>query len=408
MFRRIYALSLLIFTCALLGPSLLMAEGREALGRSPVLAYWVTFGSDPSHDFSLWGHAGIAIGTAGHLTFYDFGTFSKSDVARVFLSGNLNFEWHAYPLMAYIAAVKRMSHRSIEIDQLTLSPQQVFALQALLEDKLIENSGKEIYSYYSQNCLTAPRDLLASAVGPAFKNQFSQRSPVSLRDMAIASFPGKLGFKILLSALNGATIDGQTTRWNSAFTPTAFKKMLLGKAPYAQHSISPPTAITTRSRIVFQRSIYREQSISQIKAEDNVRASLWGICIGLIMLLIGIKAPGRQMLCNIWGGLASLVGIALLALQLSILLPGEIHTFQGAAQNGLTALFFPGTLIWIKTQHGRLPLKWTGVLLGGQIVVSAIFCTLWGQDTELTMSFLSPILLVLLLFSSLEGERKKV
>lgn len=124
-------------------------------------------------------------------------------------------------------AFYRQRHRSIEIQQLNLSPDQVRELYRLMSDAIFPQPKYYQYDYYLANCSTWLRDLIDQVVGGQLAEQLKQQpARLNFRDHTRRLTAERFWMHTGMMLLLGPKIDRPRTAWEEAFLPEALAAWL--------------------------------------------------------------------------------------------------------------------------------------------------------------------------------------
>jgi hypothetical protein len=187
----------------------------------------VTFGPG-QHPFFKFGHNAILIEhELGQGVVYNFGMFDFSSPALIpkFILGRSEY-WLARSerdrtMEAYIA-----DDRSIEIQELDLTPDQRRGLFERLEDNARPQNRNYLYDYFTDNCSTRVRDALDAATAGRLRAAATAPARLSYRGHALR-LVGDLAWEyVALFYALGLPADRRATRWEESFIPMELRDVV--------------------------------------------------------------------------------------------------------------------------------------------------------------------------------------
>ncbi len=221
--------------CKVLLPLLLVAYAstmRPAPAQaSDALAprvYVLTLGPG-DHPFFKFGHNAIWIEppTGGGLV-YNFGTFAFDSPSLIpkFILGRFHYWLSVSPIDETLWSYQS-SNRTIEAQELNLTPQEALDLEARLKANARPENREYLYDYFYDNCSTRVRDAVDTAFGGALKRSLQPQAGLqSFRAHALRLTEDVYWeYVALFFALSGRT-DFQPSRWQESFVPQVFQRAL--------------------------------------------------------------------------------------------------------------------------------------------------------------------------------------
>lgn len=152
---------------------------------------------------------------------YNWGLFSFDEPGFIgnFLRGE-NMYWMGGQDFAATVAEYRMRNRTVELQELNLSPPQRYALHEFIKFNAREENKYYRYDYFRDNCSTRVRDALDSVLGGAIKQRTDTlQTGVTLRFHALRLMAGlpftTTGVNIALAR----PTDRPITAWEEMFIP---------------------------------------------------------------------------------------------------------------------------------------------------------------------------------------------
>lgn len=186
----------------------------------------LTFGPG-DHPFFKFGHNAILVQPehdSGEV--YNFGTFQFDAPGLIFkfLQGRFKY-WLSVGGTAELDAYVR-ENRTIEMQELDLSPAQRLALRNDLRENARPENREYLYDYFRDNCSTRVRDAVDRVVNGRVRQAGQAQAASTLRGDALRMtadfFPEYLGLDLGL----GRPTDAPITAWDAAFLPQRLHDLL--------------------------------------------------------------------------------------------------------------------------------------------------------------------------------------
>jgi hypothetical protein len=340
------------------------------------------------------GHDAIVVDdpAKGEPVSYNFGFFDPSEPGFIprFIRGQMRYQLVALPMREDLQYYRDVG-RGVSIQWLDLTPQQADALAAALAINALPQNARYSYDYFTDNCATRVRDAIDRALGGRLKDQLAARSRGNTyRSEAVRlASPATwmwLGFDIGL----GPASDVPLSRWQEAFVPmrladslreatgTDGRPLVRAEERLLPHRLAPEPPETARPWWPWL---------------------LWGMALGIVLLVIGQRAPRllAAIALPVWTA-CSLLGLLMLFIWF-----GTAHRAGWANQNLL--LFDPLCLALLpggwRMLRGRAPGAWFGRWLA---IVAGCAVAAWimrwlpfpEQDNTHWIALLLPLHLALL------------
>ena len=188
----------------------------------------ITFGPG-DHPFFKFGHNAILVQSAkeegGQI--FNFGTFAFDSPGLIlkFLAGRFNY-WLSVSGMESAFESYIYDNRTIEIQELDLSPSQKWALWNSLRENARPENREYLYDYFRDNCSTRVRDAIDRVVDGRVKLAGQAPVATTLRGEALRVtsdfFPEYLGLNLGL----GRPTDAPITSWEASFLPERMRDLL--------------------------------------------------------------------------------------------------------------------------------------------------------------------------------------
>ena len=147
------------------------AVDTTAVAGSELTVYLLTMGQG-DYVWERYGHNAIGIrdNRTGSDVVYNWGLFSFDEPGFIgkFLSGE-NIYWLGGQDAASTLAYYRSVNRTVEVQELNLSPPQRIALRDFIQHNAREENKYYRYDYFRDNCSTRARDAINGVIGGALK-----------------------------------------------------------------------------------------------------------------------------------------------------------------------------------------------------------------------------------------------
>jgi hypothetical protein len=301
----------------------------------PVRAAVLTFGPG-DHPFFKFGHNAILIeDERGRGTVYNFGTFTFDSPLLIpkFLRGRLTY-WLSLSGRDDALYGYRASNRTIEIQELDLTEDQIRLLDERLRENALPQNREYLYDYFWDNCSTRVRDAIDAVVDGRVRVSARAPAPQTFRAHALRMtadlFPEYLGLHFGL----GSFTDTPTSLWEEAFLPERLRDLLrLVRVPAEGGGEKP---LVRSERVLFAAD----------RPEKPARPPQWSFWFGLTGLLAGGGLAGLGVLARrgrrarfVLGAATSVLGLifGLLGLILVLLWMLTNHRAAHANENILQA-----------------------------------------------------------------------
>jgi hypothetical protein len=239
-----------LIAVALLVPS--RPAGAQIRGEDLTVSV-ITFGPH-EHPFFKFGHNAVLIEhSSGQGFVYNFGMFDFSSPALIpkFALGRSMYWLARTPRDATIAGYVE-ENRTVEVQELDLSPEQRKAVFDRLEENARPQNRYYLYDYFFDNCSTRVRDVVDTAVGGRLRQAASAPARLSFRGHGLrltADLPWEY---LALSFGLGTTADRPVTRFEEGFIPMELRDLLRDvKLPAADGTVRP---LVKSERTIFRAS----------------------------------------------------------------------------------------------------------------------------------------------------------
>jgi hypothetical protein len=296
--RVLFALGLAISVILLSGAA--FAESGDDLD-----VFVITFGPG-DHPFFKFGHNAILVQPrqdGGEI--YNFGTFQFDSPGLIFkfLQGRFKYWLSVSGTDGFAAYVHE--NRTIEAQELDLSPAQRLALRANLRENARPENREYLYDYFRDNCSTRVRDAVDRVVDGRVRQAGQARASSTLRGdslrMTADFFPEYLGLDLGL----GRPTDAPLTEWDAAFLPQRLHD-LLRQVRIPGDSGEKPLVKSERVLFAAQRPALPNQPPQWV-----FYFLLAGIGVGGVLAGLGWAARGHVLARVGLGLTSSLLGLVL-------------------------------------------------------------------------------------------------
>lgn len=326
-------------TLTLLGAALVLAVAHPVQAQvrgEDLTVSVVTFGPH-EHPFFKFGHNAVLIEHAsGQGYVYNFGMFDFSSPALIpkFALGRSMY-WLARTPRDPTFAAYIEENRTVEVQELDLTPDQRRAMFERLEHNARPENRHYLYDYFFDNCSTRVRDAVDKAVGGQLRAAASARARLTFRGHALrltADLPWEY---VALAFGLGTTADQTVTRYEEGFIPMELRDTLREvKLPAAGGGTRP---LVKAERLVFKAT--RADPPLDPPNRTPIFAAI-GLALGGLFALLGWLALSRRWARVAGATLLGLVGtiVGLLGCLLVFLWAATNHRAAHANANILQAL----------------------------------------------------------------------
>jgi hypothetical protein len=352
--RILFAVALAVLVIS--GNRLAAAEPGEDLTISVL-----TFGPG-DHPFFKFGHNAILVqsrnGEGGLV--YNFGTFQFDSPGLIFkfLRGRFKY-WLSVSSIEESFASYVADNRTIESQELDLTPPQRWALATALDKNARPENREYLYDYFRDNCSTRVRDAVDRAVDGRVRQAGQSPATSTFRGDALRMtadfFPEYLGLDLGL----GRPTDAPITSWDASFLPERMRDLL--------RTVSVPGESGEKPLVKSERVLFAARRPAKPDRPPNW--TLYFLVAGLALggLLAGLGRLGqRQPVARAGLGLAgSLLGLVCGVLGLILLSLWLFTDHRAAYANANIFLLAP----------------WS-VMLAGYGIAAA-----WGRQAAIRKAF---------------------
>jgi hypothetical protein len=353
--------------------------------------YLLTVG--PGKELYLWfGHTGIIIEEADKSRFYDFGNFSfKADhFYRNFAMGRLIYLKIGVSAKAYLNYIVT-EDRDVTLQQLNISREKILEMKEELERNTLPGNNTYLYHHYLDNCSTRPRDIIDKVLDGQLKEATNRKADASFRS-SFRRFTSHSFFPDwLLSLLQGRTIDGPITYWDTMFLPDELMKHLDTLMVTSDEGLE---AAVQNKKILAKSS--QGRTIPAQPPLSGVPALLYGLAAGFILMMLqrfSLERKGKAA-----RSAALLFFLILTVISLFGLIVWFISFFTDhlvARQNINVMMFHPLYLVpgfFLLKQSGKRLLRFWQIQGGVWILMVIMNTAFFHQENLITVLFFLPFL----------------
>lgn len=303
---------------AALGPAPSPAQSPDAAPPPPSISIITT--GPGALIYEKFGHNMIRVTdpAAGTDLAYNFGIFDFAQEHFVwnFLQGRMLYAVDAWDPDRALAFYERMG-RSIEIQELALSPEQARTLADALARNVLPGNRDYRYDYYRDNCSTRVRDAINAALGGALEHQLSHHPTASTYRSRTAELTTDRPLEYFgLMLLLGPATDVRLNAWEESFVPMDLARYL------DEVQISGPG--DGGAPLVAGRSFEPATGARAVPLPAPAALDRWFQVVGLL-LLFGLVWAGRRsgagrgrtpflLLGALWTLLSGLAGFVMIYL----------------------------------------------------------------------------------------------
>lgn len=205
--------------------------------------------------------------------------------------------------------------RSVSIQQLALTQNQIAELQAALDGDVSRVTGPGgwtyPYDYYLDNCSTRLRDVLDQVLGGILHESLGARATgTTFRQHSLRSVTNNVGVYLGLDLLLGPSTDRPVSAWEASFLPEELQRFLRG--------VTVPVGDSMVPLVVAEQEVV---GASRYDVPDQPpRWGRWFLLAGIVVsgLMVHAATAGHRRtffgLAGLWALIAALSGLVLLAL----------------------------------------------------------------------------------------------
>lgn len=266
----------------------------------------LTFGPG-DHPFFKFGHNALLVRdkTQRRDIVYNFGAFHFSPGLLIdFFQGRLQYWLATRSLDGTIRDYKR-ENRSIEAQELELTPAQRAAIAEALAVNAREENKYYKYDYYRDNCSTRVRDAVDRVIGGKLHDVARGPAEMSWRDHTRRLVADDLPVYLGLHVAMGDLIDKPIDVWQEMFLPSKLQETLR-KVRVPTPEGEKPLVKSEKTLLAAERGPLRPAPPRWLLPMLASGVALGGVFYGLAHL--GRRRPAARV---VFGLLASLIGLVL-------------------------------------------------------------------------------------------------
>ncbi|MBI4700009.1 MAG: DUF4105 domain-containing protein [Deltaproteobacteria bacterium] len=260
------------------------------------------------HPFFKFGHNAIWIHDlrTGRDRVYNFGTFSFGSLSLIpkFFLGRFEYWLSASNLPATLHHY-RSENRSVQVQQLRLTPEQRWLLYQRLEENLKPKNRYYRYDYFRDNCSTRVRDAIDGVLGGRLR-QLTAGRPASMtfRGHMLRLTADLLPEYVLLHFATAGLIDRPITEWDEGFIPENLQESV-------RRLTVPGPDGKPRPLVALERTLVTDDRAPPFAAKPHWagRFMLAGGALGGALLLAGRARRGRRAARVLVGLVVALLGL---------------------------------------------------------------------------------------------------
>ncbi|HEX6314605.1 MAG TPA: DUF4105 domain-containing protein [Gemmatimonadaceae bacterium] len=262
-----------------------------------------------------YGHNAIGIrdARAGTDVVYNWGLFSFEEPGfiRKFLRGEMMY-WMGAQDAATTIAQYRMMNRTVEVQELNLSPPQRIALRDFIQFNAREENKYYRYDYFLDNCSTRVRDALDGVLGGALR----QATDTLMTGTTYRWHAMRLMAEDHLTVTGidiglGRPTDREISAWEEMFIPMKVRDRVRAlRVPDDSGRLVP---LVTSERVLFQAQRTPERTSPPLLL---LPLGFIGITLGAGLVMLGRRRPTGAMVVSVMTGIIlGVLGWALLFLR---------------------------------------------------------------------------------------------
>ena len=348
----------------------------------------VTFG--PGDDVTSWfGHSALVVEDRktqeGRLYNYGEFGFDATTVARYAL-GRLEFWVGERPVEATFEVYRRQ-RRTIDAQELALSPAQRAELAAFLHNNALPENRRYLYDHFTDNCATRPRDAVDVVAAGALAAAGAAPGRMTLRQHVRRHTDRSLVMSTLIDLVLNRSVDAPTTRAQEAFLPAELHKLVVD------------ARVGGASLQLRGWRDFDAPARAPVPAEPP-RNEPWMLAVGVVVAVVSLLLRRFTRVFALWlAGLGLFVGLP--GVVLVIIWSSTDHLVAHNNENVLLAnplalLSFPLGVAWalgIERAGGWLRRVWAvvAVVVVGAVVLKAL--PWFGQDNWNIVALVVPLAL---------------
>ncbi|HZI27882.1 MAG TPA: DUF4105 domain-containing protein [Gemmatimonadaceae bacterium] len=361
---------------------------------SELTVYLMTMGQGDMV-WEAYGHNAIGIrdNSTGRDIVYNWGLFAfEEGFIGKFLRGELLY-WMGGQDAASTLADYRASNRTVEVQELNLSPPQRIALRDFIQFNLKEENKYYRYDYFRDNCSTRVRDALNGVIGGALKTATdSLMTGTSYRWHALRLMAEDRLAVVGIDIGLGRPTDREISAWEEMFIPMKVRDRVRElRVPDETGALVP--------FVLSERTLYLAQ-----RAPERSSPPLLVIPLGLIGLALGgglflLWRQGKRAAMPLAIGITVLLSVfGLVLLYLRFLTP-HLAAYQNTnvfAYNPLWLVVLLAMAVGSRSMQGRRVVFWLATIVGALTAFGLIAPVLPGlrQGSFAVIALVAPAALV--------------
>jgi hypothetical protein len=300
----------------------------------------LTFGPG-DHPFFKFGHNAILVQPKEESGLvYNFGTFQFDSPGLIlkFLRGRFNY-WLSVSSMEGTFASYVSENRSVEAQELDLTPAQRWALWQSLRENARPENREYLYDYFRDNCSTRVRDAIDRAVGGRVRQAGQRPAAMTFRADALRMtadfFPEYLGLDLGL----GRPTDAPITLWEEAFLPERMRDLL--------RHVRIPAEFGDKPLVKSERTMFAANRLPKPERPPNwtVYFLATGLALGALLAGLGRLAHDHPFARTGLGIAGGLLGLAFGALGIILLSFWLFTDHKAAYANANILLLAPWSVV---------------------------------------------------------------
>lgn len=265
----------------------------------------LTFGPG-DHPFFKFGHNAVWIHdeARGRDAVFNFGMFAFDSPLLIFdfLQGRLRY-WLAVHSLRATLDEYRSENRTVEVQELNLTPAQRLELARALAVNAREENKYYKYDYYRDNCSTRVRDAIDRVLGGRLRAASTGPASMSWRDHTRRLTADNLPVYFGLHAAMGDVIDAPVTAWDEMFLPSKVQEQL--------RRVTVPGAAGDEPLVRAERLLVRaeREPPRDVPPRWELPMLAAGLGLGGLAALAAARAPRRRLAAQLAAVLYGLYGL---------------------------------------------------------------------------------------------------
>lgn len=360
----------------------------------------LTFGPG-THPFYKFGHNAIRVTDPAKRpgkndVVYNWGMFHFGDPALLpkFAMGRFMYWMEPQGYRGTEFGYKREG-RSIDEQVLDLSPEMKLEMVRLLEENALEENKYYKYDYYRDNCSTRVRDMVDKVTGGRVKLVTTGPARLDYRQQTSRLTADLLSEYVLLNLVMGDLIDKPRNKWEEAFIPMEFQKVLRDVTIVGEDGVERPIILQER-RII-------EPKLTP-PVEDPPRNWPWSLAFGLAFgaVLAGFGRISKSLGGRIAVGVfTSLIGLVAGFFGIFFIVAWAVTDHEVGYRNENLMLCVPWALVLVGTGIRIAAGRAKSALFGTKLVRAALISSAialvvkvlpwFDQDNWLFLVFFIPL-----------------